>query len=318
MEYFNRRKFMKTTAASMAGIVLPFGSPAAVGDGPGTPAGVSKGFDLMQEVMKYPKLDAHVHVYLGKAGPEDNVRFFERLGFTRMFISRPVTAGIDSGKGTPDEFRRSNDIVYQCVKKYPDKLTGMFTLNPEHAKESLEEIKRSVDRGMVGLKVYHQVKINNPLFYPVIEKMIDLKMIILMHAEATLGVAGYRMKYDKGIRPQASLPEDFADVAKRYPEALFQYAHIGGGTDWEYACKILRHSPNVYLDTSGSNNEEHMIDFAVKEVGIDRLLFGSDNMFYQSIGKVLCSGLTDAQKRKLFFENYNTILKKGGYHVDRL
>ncbi|MNL47199.1 hypothetical protein D3C87_1699720 [compost metagenome] len=59
-----------------------------------------------------------------------------------------------------------------------------------------------------------------------------------------------------------------------------------------------------------------MIDFALQELGEDRLLFGSDNCYYQSVGKVLASNLTEVQRKKLFFDNFNNILKKGGNHVD--
>ncbi len=53
-----------------------------------------------------------------------------------------------------------------------------------------------MDQGMIGLKVYNQVKINDPLFYPVIEKLTDLKMIILMHAHCGIGVGGKRKRID--------------------------------------------------------------------------------------------------------------------------
>jgi predicted TIM-barrel fold metal-dependent hydrolase len=123
------------------------------------------------------------------------------------------------------------------------------------------------------------------------------------------------MKYDTGIRPQTSIPEDFVDAAKRYPEAMFQYAHIGGGGDWEYACKMFVDHPNIYVDTSGSNNPEHMIDFAVQQLGDDRCFFGTDNCYYQSVGKILASNLHETQRKKLFFDNYNSILNKSGNHV---
>jgi hypothetical protein len=268
--------------------------------------------ERMKEVFSYRKLDAHVHVGLTNDGPELNVDYAERLGIDRMFISKPVTRG----PAAPADFRAANDFILGCMKKYPNKLTGMLTLNPAYPKESLEEIKRCTGEGMWGLKVYYQVKINDPLYYPIIEKLIDLKMIVLMHAETTLGVAGYRMKYDQKVKPQSSIPEDFVDIAARYPEAMFQFAHIGGGPDWEYACKALRNSPNVYVDVSGSNNENNMVEFAVECLGVDRVLYGSDNMYYQSVGKLIDARLTDEQKRKIFFDNYNNILKKGGYHVD--
>jgi Predicted metal-dependent hydrolase of the TIM-barrel fold len=297
-----RRKFIGNLAASASGVLL---RNVAVPAAPAT-------FNLMKEVMRYRKLDAHVHIGLNKAGPEENIEFAERLGISRMFISKPIT----HGAATPAEFRAANDMVLQTVRSRPTLFTGMCTLNPAWPKESLEEINRCVGEGMVGVKVYHQVKINDPLFYPIIEKLIDLKMILLMHSETTLGIAGYRMKYDKKIKPNASLPEDFAEVAKRYPEALFQFAHTGGGPDWEYGCKVLKDSPNVYVDVSGSNNENNMVAFAIRCLGIHRVLFGSDNMYYQSVGKIIDADITEEQKQKIFFDNYNSILKRGGYHVD--
>ena len=134
----------------------------------------------------------------------------------------------------------------------------------------------------------------------------------MVHAFCQLGLAGYRMKYDIGKWYNTSIPEDFVDAAKRYPEMILQYAHIGGGGDWEYECKLFRDYPNIYVDTSGSNNEEYMIDFAVRYLGEDRLFFGSDNSYYQSVGKILASGLIDSVKEKIFSGNYNNALKKLG------
>ena len=268
-------------------------------------------YDLMNEVKKYRKIDAHEHVDVGHGGPEAQIEHADKLGIDWLIISKPIV----EGRGTPEEVRAANDSVIKAVRKFPDRIIGQFTLVPTFQKESLEEIKRCVDMGMVGLKVFDQVKINDPLFYPIIEKMIDHKMIILMHAFCQIGLAGYRMKYDIKSAPNTSIPEDFVDIAKRYPEAMFQFAHIGGGGDWEYECKMLKDSPNVYVDTSGSNNEENMIDFALKYIGEDRMLFGSDSSYYQNVGEILSANLSESQKKKIFFENYNNILRKAGRNV---
>jgi predicted TIM-barrel fold metal-dependent hydrolase len=170
---------------------------------------------------------------------------------------------------------------------------------------------------MIGPReLYYQVKINDPSYYPVIEKLIDMKMIIFSHAECQLGVGGYRMKYKGNKQPNTSIPEDFVDIANRYPEGMFQYAHIGGGGDWEYECKLFRDHPNIYVDTSGSNNAENMIDFAIENLGENRLFFGSDNSYYQSVGKILAANLSEQQLKKIFFDNYNNLLKKGGRNVN--
>jgi uncharacterized protein len=304
----NRRKFFSSTALSAAGLMLG----AKIGDrgfreDPGLPS-----FNIMKEVLKYRKLDTHVHAYMDPAEtPEAVLDFADRLGIEKLFISRPIP----KQETTQQEIRESNDLMIKAMKLYPKRFRGEFTLNPKYTKESLEEIKRCVDNGMVGLKVYYQVKINDPLFYPIIEKMIDLKMIILMHANCQLGMAGYRMKYDTKLNPNTSIPEDFVEVAKRYPEVMLQFAHIGGGGDWEYECKCFKDYPNIYVDVSGSNNEGNMINYALKYLGEDRLFFASDNSFYQSVSKIIAADLTDTQRKKIFFDNYNNMLKKGGYDV---
>jgi uncharacterized protein len=303
----NRRKFFSDAAISSAGLMLA-GSLAGCSSGKDSkPASYS----IMKDVMKYRKIDAHEHVNLYEGGPEVQIDFADRLGIEKLVVSRPIT----SGKAAPEDFRASNDLVNKAMKQYPDRIMGQFTLNPVYGKESLEEIKRCTDMGMVGIKVYYQVKINDPLFYPIIEKAIDLKMIILMHANCQIGMGGYRMKYDTHLNPNTSIPEDFVEIAIRYPEAMFQYAHIGGGGDWEYECKSFQDYPNIYVDTSGSNNEAGMIDFALKYLGEDRIFFGTDSSYYQGVGNIIASNLTESQKKKIFFENYNNILRKGGRNV---
>ena len=272
------------------------------------------GHDLMKEVMKYRKIDAHEHVDADGGNVAAQIDFADRLGIEKLVISRPLTQSTPKD-ATPEAFRAANDSVLKAMKQHPDRYIGQAYVNPLYREESLEEINRCMDLGMVGLKVYYQVKINSPLFYPIIEKLIDLKMIILMHAHCGLGVGGKRTRYGN-IQPNASIPEDFVEAAERYPEAMFQYAHTGGGGDWEYACKAMKDHPNIYVDTSGSNNCGGMIDYVLKYLGEDRMFFGTDNSYYQGVGGILASSLNEKQKRKIFFENYNNILRKSGNHVD--
>lgn len=313
----NRRNFVTRGAAGMAGMLMS--GPLTGRSAPSSPeeaAALSSGppsFDLMKEVMKYRKIDVHAHIYWTDDSPETQLDYGRRLGIERQVISRYL----DVMPGTPEQFRKFNDLTIKAIKKYPGQLLGGFVLNPVYQKESLEEIKRCTDAGMIGPgELYYQVKINDPKYYPIIEKLIDLKMIIHSHAECQLGVGGYRMKYNGYKQPNTSIPEDFVDIARRYPEGIFQYAHIGMGGDWEYECKLFREYPNIYVDTSGSNNAENMIDFAVEHLGEDRLFFASDNSYYQGVGRVLSANLTDRQKQKIFFDNYNNLLKKGGRGVD--
>ena len=309
MANINRRRFLANTSLSAAGILLCSKLEGCASE---NDAGENS-YDIMKDVMKYRKIDAHDHpsfVMPGQARIKDlekQINTADRLGIERLVIC-------SSASGTPDRTRAGNDEIINAVKKYPDRFIGFFSVNPNYPKESLEEIKRCVDMGMAGYKGGFVMKVNDPLYFPVIEKLIDLKMICFMHAELQLGVGGYRMKYDIQERPNATIPEDMADVARRYPEAMFQWAHIASG-DFEYICKLFKDYPNIYVDVSGSNNEEKHVDFCLKYLGEDRLFFGSDGSYYQAVGKILASDLTESQKEKIFFKNFNNMLRKGGHNV---
>jgi predicted TIM-barrel fold metal-dependent hydrolase len=304
-----RRKFIASASVSTAGVILVRSLPGCTSN----EHEIKSSFDLMKEVMRYRKFDAHCH-------PQDDlaeqIEIAASLGISKMQISSPVTNFSGTEPEGPEEVRRHNDIVLNAVKQYPDRFIGFFTLNPRYPKEAMEEMKRCVDLGMAGYKGYTQVKVNDPLYYPIIEKLIELKMPVFMHTFCQLGMAGYRMKYDIGRFPNTTLPEDMADAAKRYPEAIFHFAHIAGGGDWEYECKTLKPYSNIFVDTGGSNNEENIIDFAIAQLGEDRIFFGTDNCYHHGVGKILASGATEAQKQKIFFDNYNNILRKGGHNVD--
>jgi predicted TIM-barrel fold metal-dependent hydrolase len=305
----NRRRFLTNTSISAAGFVL--GSNLAGCASHNEP--VISSYDVMKDVMKYRKIDAHCHP---EADLVKQLEIADRMGIEKMQISMPVTNFSGSDPEGPDQVRKNNDIVINAVRKYPDRFIGFFTLNPLYGKESLEEINRCVDLGLIGYKGYTQAKVNDPVYFPIIEKLIGLKMIVFMHTFCQLGMAGYRMKYDIGRFENTTLPEDMADAARRYPEAIFHFAHIAGGGDWEYECKALRSYPNIYVDTGGSNNEENIIDFAIRYLGEDRIFFGTDNCYHHGVGKILSSNATDDQKRKIFFDNYRNILMKGGRYAD--
>lgn len=309
----NRRNFVAGAAAAATGLLLGSNLKCTAPSDKSDTGSQLQDYDIMKDVMKYRKIDAHAHIYFTNQSPQDQLDFGKRLGIDKQVISRYLSVM----PGTPEQFREYNDLTIKALKEYPDHLLGGFVLNPTYKKESLDEIQRCIDHGMIGPgELYYQVKINDPLYFPIIEKLIDLKMIIFSHAECQLGVGGYRMdKYDGNKQPNTSIPEDFVDIATRYPEGIFQYAHTGGGGDWEYECKLFKDHPNIYVDTSGSNNEEGMIDFVVEQLGEDRLFYASDNSYYQSVCTVLSSNLTEAQKKKVFFDNYNNVLKKGGRDV---
>jgi predicted TIM-barrel fold metal-dependent hydrolase len=78
---------------------------------------------------------------------------------------------------------------------------------------------------------------------------------------------------------------------------------------------MLKKCPNIYVDTGGSNNEENIVDFAIRHLGEERIFFGTDGSYIHGVGRVLSSKATEEQKKKIFFDNYVNVLKKGGRYV---
>ena len=105
---------------------------------------------------------------------------------------------------------------------------------------------------------------------------------------------------------------DFVRAARLYPEAMLIEAHIGGGGDWEWAIAQLRDAPSVYLDTSGSVIDEGMVERAVRELGADRLLFGTDMTMEGGVGKIAGADLSDDEKEQIFWRNTKGILDRRG------
>lgn len=252
------------------------------------------------------KIDCHMHVN-GKRqnwGWDSNDKIIDaadRLGIDKLCCSIPIMKGMPK----PDEAKECNDDVLECMKRYPDRILGYCFVNPINWKDAISEIERCVVKhGMIGIKLYNQFKCSDPIIYPVVEKAIKLGIPILIHA-------GYLTDPPQAAsQPNLSHAGDFTELAKEYPEAMLIEAHIGGGGDWEWAIKSLRHSPNVYLDTSGSVIDEGIIEMAVRELGTERLVFGTDMTMEGGVGKILGAKLTESQRELIFWKNITSIFEK--------
>lgn len=250
------------------------------------------------------KIDCHMHVSgkTRKWGWGDNAKIIEaadKLGIDILCCSIPITSGMPSH----EDVQACNDDVLAAMKRYPERILGYCFVNPQHRKEALKEIDRCiVGSGMMGIKLYNQFECSDPIVYPIVEKAIELGIPILQHA-------GYVTDPEQAARqPHLSNAKHFAMLAAKYPEAMLIEAHLGGGGDWEWAIKALRHSPSVYIDTSGSVVDEGMIEIAIRELGAERLLFATDMTMEGGVGKILGADITAKEREMIFWQNMRKIL----------
>ncbi|MBI3861730.1 MAG: amidohydrolase family protein [Planctomycetia bacterium] len=114
---------------------------------------------------------------------------------------------------------------------------------------------------------------------------------------------------------QNSLAADFVPWADEFPEVRLILAHIGCGWDGDLshqvrAIQASRHG-NVYADTSSARSiVPGLIEWAVREVGDDRVLFGTDTPLYHAAmqrARIDEADLSDESKRKILRGNAVTL-----------
>lgn len=311
----DRKRFLGYGAAALAGSMMPGisgESSAATLSGTEEMEGEQRGnhMDMIRESFTYRKIDLHNHINESSRSAALIDESCERLGID-------WTACSNLRGRTPQQMREHNDVVLDAMRQFPNRILGSCYVNPGWPKEALEEIDRCIDQGMVLVgEQYDSYKINDPVYYPIIEKCIDLKVPIMMHAAATLG--NWRPEFWRhGDNPlSTSTAEDFIDVSERYPEAMVICGHVGGGGDWEHMISVLREAPTIYMGTSGSVCDDRMIDMAVEYLGVDRVLYATDVNYENSVGKIMDADLTDEERKKIFFDNFNNLLKPAGNNVD--
>lgn len=245
----------------------------------------------------------HEHVWPDSTG-ELNLKLCDMLveaahktHTDKLVCSLPIAGGNPS----PEEVSRCNDMLYKAMKRHPGIIKGFAFINPGYVREAVDEIERCVNElGMIGIKLYNQYFISDPILHSVIEKCIELDIPILEHAG--------KLNYRPEEQPFLSDGTHFAKVSRKYPEATIIQAHIGGGGDWQWSLKAIADCPNIYTDTSGSVCDERLIEETVRYLGADRILFGTDGSYSPGVGKILGAKISEHDKVTILsnprFEKY--------------
>src|SRR6185436_3561032 len=98
----------------------------------------------------------------------------------------------------------------------------------------------------------------------IVARATELKAVVFQHTWIKVG----------GNLPGESTPMQLAALAARHPNAKIICGHSGG--DWEQGIRAVRAHPNVCVDLGGGDPVAGMTEMAVRELGPDRALYGSD------------------------------------------
>jgi predicted TIM-barrel fold metal-dependent hydrolase len=89
------------------------------------------------------------------------------------------------------------------------------------------------------------------------------------------------------------------------PDLPIIMAHMGGDLWWE-GIAAARESPNLYVDPCGTCADADKIGVAVRELGAERMLFGSDYTLFDpayTLGMIEDADLSAEQRALILYGN---------------
>jgi predicted TIM-barrel fold metal-dependent hydrolase len=236
------------------------------------------------------------------ATPEERadrlIEYADRMRITRMCVFMGLEWAYEP---SAEKLKHDNDEVLRAVAHRPDRLLGFVYLSPQHVQASLDELNRCVRDGpMVGVKLWVAKRCNARELDPIISRATELEVPVLQHAwiKVTGNLSG------------ESTPQDLAELATRHPQATLICGHSGG--DWEQGLRAIRPHGNVLVELGGGDPAAGFTEMAVRELGAERVLFGSDaggRSFASQLAKVYGAEIPEEAQRLILGENLKRILK---------
>jgi predicted TIM-barrel fold metal-dependent hydrolase len=196
-----------------------------------------------------------------------------------------------------------NDSVSEAVSRYPERFMAFVVINPK-LKNAMEIFEKAIEeQGMVGVKCHawwHRIDIPSELL-PIARRCEEKGLPLLVHL---------------GGGPQTG---NFEVLLHNCPRLKLILAHIAI-PHFQRSWKVIKEEKNCFVDISGSYINASLVRKAVKALGPDKVLFGSDGPV-----SLRCKGggysyepilqwtrelpISDNDKEKIFYKNLEQLLQ---------
>ncbi|PWM71735.1 MAG: amidohydrolase [Bacillota bacterium] len=212
------------------------------------------------------KLAAHAVESLGaqvklKPHTDGTLAFTERL-MKEQGVDNFVALNIAA---SPRTEKHVNDFAIEVNKTH----YAFGSVHPD-SPNALSELDRLSAAGIKGVKFHNEYQnffVDDEKAFPLYEKIEKLRLAAVFHG-------GYDPAFPP---PLKASPERCARVCAAFPKATFIFAHLGGLALPKQSVKHLKNTA-AFIDTAymaGAFTEKEA-EYAIKEFGADRVLFGSD------------------------------------------
>ena len=247
-------------------------------------------------------IDAHAHIAHDDAA---GVGFMHQpFSDAKNMLDRAKLMGIgamcvSSWLGIWTDYEDGNEIVREAMRRYPNFYHGYATLQPQYVKNWEADLRKVHELyKMQGLKPYYPrtgIPYNDKLWAPWFDY-------------------GNRMNAYALLHPSPNFAAELNAIAPKYPNLSLIIAHCGGSFDTarqgvEAALKF----PHVFLEITFTSVTYRVIEFMVKHVGAERVLFGTDQPMRDPLpqfGWMAYSHCTFEEKKKMFGLNMKRIIER--------
>jgi len=255
------------------------------------------------EILQIQAIDVHAHygtcvrkglalqTELMSGSADEVVELANRCG-TQLTFASPLSALFPRGEAN---VVAGNDEAFQIVPRKPG-LRQYVVIHP-----LIEETYRQAERMLqsphcVGIKIHPEEHC-----YPIREHGREIFSFAANHQAVVLTHSG----------EERSLPMDFVPFANDFPEVKLILAHLGCGFDGDLSHQVRAiqacNRGNVYVDTSSASSiTNNLIEWGVKQLGADRLLYGTDTPLYfapMQRARIDFADITDADKKLILRDN---------------
>lgn len=292
----DRRDFLKTLAAAgVAGGTFSGNRTVSAQEVRVDPATI---VDMPAETEIW---DLHCHLKRRSDTPartqmDRMLQYADRLGIDRL-----VFLSLDDADAKPPAIRRMNDLYMRVLERQPKRTLGFVYLIPEYPDFCLEELDRCVANGpMVGIKLWVSTRCSDPKLDPIVERAAELNAVVFQHTWIKT----------TGNLPGESTPMDLVELSTRHPGVPMICGHAGG--NWELGIRAIRSRPELSLGIAGFDPTAGVTEMAVRELGPERVLYGSDaggRSFASQLAKVLGAEVSNEAKRLILGQNLRKLLK---------
>lgn len=190
--------------------------------------------------------------------------------------------------------RPKNQDLAEALDTYPDRdrFAGCAWINPQFGQEAVDELEMTVrEWGFCGMKLmptHHAFRAVSQTPYPLMRKAEELGIPVTIHSGTFF-----------------AHPLEIAVLADAFPAVPIVMDHMGYRYYVAEALAAARRSNNIYLATTAVM-EPHWIRQAVRELGAERVLFGSNAPHVWPRTQLLVirqAELTEAEEQKVLSEN---------------